>query len=93
MVIGVRTISLHLPGCRSLKEKRFILKSLKDKLRTKFNVSVAEIDYQDLWQRTTIAIVAVNNSSAYVDGLLDKMIQIIEKERKAVILEVNAQTL
>jgi len=89
MVVGVRTIELHIPGCRSLKEKRFVVKSLRDKLRSRFNISVAEVDHQDLWQRSTIAIAAVNSSGAYVNGLLEKVLDVIGNERRVIILDVE----
>jgi uncharacterized protein YlxP (DUF503 family) len=71
MVIGVRTFDLHIPGCRSLKEKRFVIKSLRDKIRAKFNVSVAEVEQQDLWQRSLIAVVGVSENRAYINTQLD----------------------
>ncbi len=91
MIVGVRTIDLHIPGCRSLKEKRFVIKSLRDRLRSKFNISVAEIDHQDLWQRSKIAIAAVNDSGAYIDGLLEKAMEMVDKERRVVIIDVNTE--
>ena len=57
--IGVLTLELRLENSHSLKDKRHVVKSLKDRLRHKFNVSVAEIDYQDLWQRALVAAVTV----------------------------------
>jgi len=57
MVIGVMTLEFHLPSCQSLKSKRYVVKSLKVRLFNKFNVSVAEVDFHDLWQRTKIAVV------------------------------------
>ena len=92
MIVGVRTIELHIPGCRSLKEKRFVIKSLRDKLRARFNVSVAEVDHQNLWQRSTIAVVAVNESPAYVDGLFEKILELVAAERRAVILNVTSES-
>jgi len=57
--IGVLTLELRLENSHSLKEKRHVVKSLRDRLHNKFNVSVAEIDCQDLWQRATLAIVGI----------------------------------
>ena len=61
--IGVLTLELRLENSHSLKEKRHVVKSLKDRLRHKFNVAVAEIDYQDLWQRAAVAAVTVSRRS------------------------------
>ena len=56
MVVGVMTWELHLEGCRSLKEKRHVLKSLKDRLHNRFNVSAAETAHHDLWQRAELTV-------------------------------------
>ncbi|HEU4403003.1 MAG TPA: DUF503 domain-containing protein [Candidatus Polarisedimenticolia bacterium] len=57
--VGLCVIQIHLPGVASLKEKRQVLRSLKDRLRDRFNVAVAELDHQDLWQRATLGIVSI----------------------------------
>jgi len=93
MIIGVRTFDLYIPGCRSLKEKRFVVKSLRDKIRSRFNVSVAEVDHHDLWQRVKIAVVVVNTSADYTNGLLDKVLQIVESERRVTIIEIQTELL
>lgn len=57
--VGLCVIQIHLPGVSSLKEKRQVLRSLKDRLRQQYNVSVAEVGHQDLWQRATLGIVGI----------------------------------
>ncbi len=74
--IGVLTLELRLSHAHSLKDKRHVVKSLKDRLRNKFNVSVAEIGYQDLWQNALVAAVTVSGSRNYAEGVL----QAVEKE-------------
>jgi len=74
--IGVLTLELRLEHSHSLKEKRHILESLKDRLRHKFNVSVAEIDYHDLWQRSVVAAVTVSRDQAFAD----KVLRAVEQE-------------
>jgi hypothetical protein len=74
--VGVITLELRLDESHSLKEKRHYVKSLKDRLRTKFNVSVAEIDYQDLWQRGLIAVVTVSPDQPHAELVL----QSVERE-------------
>jgi uncharacterized protein YlxP (DUF503 family) len=69
-VVGVLTLELRIEDSHSLKDKRHVVQSLKDRLRHKFNVSVAEIDHQDLWQRATIAAVTVSSSRQYAEQLL-----------------------
>ena len=68
--IGVLTLELRLESAHSLKEKRHVVQSLKDRLRHKFNVSVAEIANQDLWQRATLAAVTVSSDRENAEKVL-----------------------
>jgi uncharacterized protein YlxP (DUF503 family) len=68
--IGVLTLELRLENSHSLKEKRHVVAGLKDRLRHKFNVSVAEIDHQDLWQRATLAAVTVASDHVHAEKVL-----------------------
>jgi uncharacterized protein len=68
--VGVLTLELRLEHSHSLKDKRHVVKSLKDRLRHKFNVAVAEIDGQDLWQRATVAAVTVSPSHDFAEKVL-----------------------
>jgi uncharacterized protein len=77
--IGVLTLELHIEGALSLKDKRHTVKSLKDRLRSKFNVSVAEIGYQDLWQRSLVSAVTVSGDHAYAEEVLQR----VEREAAA----------
>jgi len=74
--IGVLTLEIVLQNSHSLKDKRHVVKSLKDRLRGKFNVAVAEIDYQDLWQRAAVAAVTVASDH----GHAEKVLQSVEEE-------------
>ena len=69
--VGVITFELRLDDAHSLKDKRHYVKSLKDRLRAKFNVAVAEIDHQDLWQRSEIGFAAIAASVGHVRDVLD----------------------
>jgi uncharacterized protein len=68
--VGVLTLELRLENSHSLKDKRHVVESLKDRLRGKFNVAVAEIDYQDLWQRAAVAAVTVSSDHANAEKVL-----------------------
>jgi hypothetical protein len=68
--IGVLTLELRLEHSHSLKEKRHVLESLKDRLRRKFNVAVAEIDHHDLWQRSVVAAVTVSRDRVFAEKVL-----------------------
>jgi uncharacterized protein YlxP (DUF503 family) len=69
-VIGVLTLELRIEDSHSLKDKRQVLKSLKDRLRERFNVSIAEIDHLDSWQRSVVAAVTVSNERVYAEQVL-----------------------
>jgi uncharacterized protein YlxP (DUF503 family) len=70
--VGVLILELRLDDAHSLKDKRHYVKSLKDRLRSKFNVAVAEIDHQDLWQRGIVAVVTVSDDRARASQVLEK---------------------
>lgn len=70
MVVGVVTWELHLAACQSLKDKRHVLKSLKDRLHHRFNVSAAETAHQDLWQRAELSVCVVANERAHAESVL-----------------------
>ena len=79
--IGVLTLELRLEYSHSLKDKRHVVLGLKERLRHKFNVAVAEIDYQDLWQRALIAVVTVSGDR----GRAEQVLQAAEKEASALV--------
>ena len=66
MAIGVVTLEIHIPDARSLKDKRQVLRSLKDRLRCHFNVAVAELDHQDVWQRSVVGIVGISGEDRHL---------------------------
>lgn len=78
MLIGVCTIELHLPDSGSLKAKRHVLKSLKDRIRNSFNVSVAEVDDHDLWQKATIAAAAISIDKTHLNQTLNRVVNMVE---------------
>ena len=70
MVVGLLRLEVHIPNAHTLKEKRSVLNSLKDQLRGRFNISVAEVDANETWQRATVGISTLGSSRAYAEGLL-----------------------
>ncbi len=80
VVIGLLRVEVHYPESGSLKTKRFTLKSVTDRLKRKFNVSVAEVEYQDLWQRSVLALVTVNTDRKHADSTLSKALDLLESE-------------
>jgi uncharacterized protein len=78
MLAAIQTWDLHLEGCHSLKDKRSILQALKAELRRKLNVSVAEVEHQDLWQRAALACAAVGSDRRVVEETLRAADRLIE---------------
>jgi uncharacterized protein YlxP (DUF503 family) len=74
MTVGLLTLELHIPQAQSLKDKRQIVRSLKDKLRGHFNVAVSELEYHDTWQRSVVGIVTLSNEQQHVEESLQKVL-------------------
>jgi uncharacterized protein len=74
MPVGLLTLELHLPEAHSLKDKRQVLRSLKDRLRHHFNVAVAELDFQDVWQSSLIGVVTLSNAEQHVEESLQMVL-------------------
>ncbi len=73
MPIGLLTLEIYIPDARSLKDKRQVLRSLKDRLRGHFNVAVAELDHQDTWQRALVGIVTISADVRHLEESLQKV--------------------
>jgi uncharacterized protein YlxP (DUF503 family) len=86
MVIGLLRLEFFLPYARSLKDKRMFLQSLKDRLRARFNVAVAELEFQDKWQRAAVGLVTVNERRAVVEQILEAVRRDIEATAEAEIV-------
>ena len=74
MPVGLLTLELHIPDAQSLKDKRQVLRSLKDKLRREFNVAVSELEHHDTWQRSVVGIVTLSNEEKHVKEVLQKVL-------------------
>ena len=93
MVIGCCSIKFYLHGNNSLKGKRRVLRSIKDRLKNDFNVSVAEVGDQDVWQSLHIGISAVGSNRPYMDGLLTKVVDAIDRMNLAEMVDCKTETL
>ncbi len=91
MVIGFLTLEIYLPYSHSLKEKRKTLNSLKDRLKKKYNVAFAELDYQNKWQRSKIGVVSLNNLKRVVENIFHKIILDVEEKIDGEILHQEIQ--
>lgn len=74
MPVGVMTLEIHLPYAHSLKEKRAVVRKIRDRLRARFNVAVAELDHQDVWQQATLGVVSISNSRPLLESVFQKVL-------------------
>lgn len=86
MLVGILKVEMYLPATLSLKEKRFVLKGLKTRIRNTFNVSVAEVGFQDKWQRSSLGIACVSNDRRFLDKTLANVLNTILKENRIEVL-------
>lgn len=93
MIVGVCTVELFLSDSQSLKDKRQILLSLKDRLREKFNLSVAEVDGQDLWQKAVLGLACVANEGRHCNQVLDQAINLIGSNPSVEIVQSRIELL
>jgi hypothetical protein len=91
--VAVGTVELHLPDVGSLKGKRHALKGLKEKLRHRFAVSVAEVDHHDSWQRATIAVACVSGDSRHANEVISKAMDFIEDNVEGYVIDVQLEIL
>lgn len=87
MVVGIVRIELHIPAAQSLKDKRQVVRSLKDRIREHVRASVAEVDHHDLWQRTAIGVAVVAADGRQVGELLQSVRQQVEATWQAQVID------
>jgi uncharacterized protein YlxP (DUF503 family) len=86
MVIGTLTVTLQVPDSGSLKDKRQVVRSLTAKLRNTFNVAVAEVADQDLWQSAVIGVACVSSDSRHADEMCQKVLRFVDDQGEALVL-------
>ncbi len=79
MPVGVLTLDIRLPYAHSLKEKRAVLQKMRDRLRARFNVAVAELNHQDVWQHATLGVVSISDSQALLESVFRQVLAESEK--------------
>lgn len=93
MVVGISVFELHIPGARSLKHKRKVVKSLIERIHHRFRVSVAETDFHDLHQRAEIGLAAVTRTETDANQLLDRVRDLIDEETETYLVRWDPQLL
>lgn len=91
MHVGICTLHLRLAGSHSLKEKRRVVKSIKDRIKNKFNVSIAEVDALDNWQLAVIGVACISNDSGFINSVLSNVVNFIDDMRLAEIVDYEIE--
>jgi hypothetical protein len=92
MVIGLLSVELHIPYAQSLKDKRMVLRRVKDRLQ-KFNVAVSEVEHQDVWQRAGLGVVAISTTTEHVERELAAAVNEIERVEPGLITRTEIEFL
>ena len=93
MVVASSQVDLLFPESQSLKQKRYLLKSLIARIRGNFNVSIAEVGHNDLWQRSLLGVVIVSNDAGYAHTVLSKVVDYIEHDGRVHLLDYSFEIL
>lgn len=93
MFVGLLTLELHIPGSGSLKDRRRVVKGMKDRIAARFNVSVAEVGDAGLWQRATVAVACVSNDRTHVSEVLDKVVDLVRSNTQADLIDYGIEFL
>jgi uncharacterized protein YlxP (DUF503 family) len=91
MFVGLLRVELHIPDSGSLKSKRSVVKGLKDRIRSRFNVSVAEVDPNDLWQRATLGVACVSGDRAHAADVLNKVMDLVRGNTDAELIDYSIE--
>jgi uncharacterized protein YlxP (DUF503 family) len=87
MFVGVLRLTLHVPHAQSLKDKRSVVRKFRDRVRAKFDVSIAEVDAQDLLQRAVFGVSVVSSDAAVCDSVLERVARLAETQEEAVLTD------
>jgi len=91
--VAVGTVELHLPDVDSLKGKRHVLKGLKERVRARFEVAVAEVDHLEAWQRATLAVACVSRDSRHANEVVSKAVDYIASQIEGHVIDVSVEIL
>ena len=91
MFVAVGQIEIFIPESGSLKSKRFVLNSIKTKIRNKFNVSIAEVENNDKWQRATLGVSTISNDRKLADSIINKVINFIENDFRVEVIDYSVE--
>jgi uncharacterized protein YlxP (DUF503 family) len=93
MVVGTLTVRIIIPGAQSLKDRRRVLKGLKDRIRNGFNVSISEIDATEAWQRATLGIAMAGDDRRYINGALSELVNFLRVQPQSQLVDYELEFL
>jgi len=93
MTVGIARLTLFLPEVHSLKEKRMVLRRVKDRARQKFNLAIAEVGENDVWQRALLGVAVLGNGRRFVESALDEVVRFVRSEAEVTNVEREIQTM
>ncbi|MDF2523962.1 MAG: hypothetical protein K0R31_1603 [Clostridiales bacterium] len=93
MVIGVCKIEISIDEAFSLKEKRHVVKSIIERLRSRYNASIAEVDLNDKWQRAVIGISCVSNEAGHADSMMSNIVNFVENDGRAMLVDYTTEVI
>lgn len=93
MSVGLLLLDCYIPESQSLKDKRRILSSLSERLRRQFNIAIAEVEFQDQWQRARLAVVLVNTNWRMLQSSMSKLTEYVDRDRRVEITNTETQQL
>jgi len=91
MTVGVLKLVLSIDEANSLKEKRQIIKSIKDRMKSKFNAAVAEVDQNDKWKSATLGVACVSNDNRHIDSIMSNIVNFIENDGRVFLLDYSTE--
>ncbi len=93
MIVGILQLDLRIPAAHSLKDKRRVLLRLKDRARQKFNIAIAEVEYQDVHQQARLGVTTVSNDGRHVQSTLDHVVNFVTSQPDVQLIDHQIETL
>jgi uncharacterized protein YlxP (DUF503 family) len=91
MTVGVLRLFISINGAGSLKEKRKIVKSIKDRMKSSFNVSVSEVEHNDVWKNAALGVACVSNDNRHADSIMTSIVNFVENDGRVVLLDYSTE--
>ncbi len=91
MTLGLCRLVLYLPESGSLKDKRRILESLRQRVRAKYNVSVSEVGHNELWQKAEVGVAMVANESRFVNRVLSNVVEMVQRDHRVELIDYSLE--